>query len=234
MRGWSEERAATELADLAERKGLARPGVDGKSFSRWERGVTKPSPYYAPLLCELYGWSAAELDLVQPKAATVGLELADEPELEDLEEAVQRLRRSYSTTPPQELERRLEERLRQFRSLAAREQAAFASGAMAALRLPRETIEHAVEVVRQNENPRTRNFWPMRVANARLEWAAALTDLGDEDGAYALALQALEPQWMRPDTERRTRMLLARMRDPRLRDRLAEQLREALTLAHRR
>ena len=44
----------------------------------------------------------------------------------------------------------------------------------------------------------------------------------------------LEPQWVRPDTERRTRMLLARMRDPRLRERLAEQLREALTLAHRR
>ena len=63
LRGWSEERAASELADLAQRKGLARPGADGKTFSRWERGVTTPRPFYASLLCELYARSAAELDL---------------------------------------------------------------------------------------------------------------------------------------------------------------------------
>lgn len=110
----------------------------------------------------------------------------------------------------------------------------FASGAMAQLRRPAETIEHAAEVVRASEDPKTRNFWPMRVANARLEWAMALTDLGDEDAAYAMALLALEPQWLRPDTERRTRMLLSRTRDPRLRSQLAEQLRESMAGAESR
>jgi hypothetical protein len=68
----------------------------------------------------------------------------------------------------------------------------------------------------------------MRVANARLEWAMALADQGEEDAAVAMATQALDPQWTRPDTDRRTRMLLARLRDPRLRAELAGRLEEAL------
>lgn len=36
----------------------------------------------------------------------------------------------------------------------------YVSGTMAALRHPQETIEHAAKVVRQNENPATRNYWP--------------------------------------------------------------------------
>jgi hypothetical protein len=64
----------------------------------------------------------------------------------------------------------------------------------------------------------------MRVANARVEWAMALTDLGQEDEAMAQATEALEPEWFRPDTERRIRMLLARMRDPKLRADLAGEL----------
>jgi len=102
----------------------------------------------------------------------------------------------------------------------------FVSGTMAHLRRPAETIEHAAEVVSAGEDPRTRNYWPMRVANARVEWATALVDLGDEDAAAALAAQALEQRWFRPDTERRMRTLLARMRDPRLRSELAEKLHE--------
>jgi transcriptional regulator with XRE-family HTH domain len=104
----------------------------------------------------------------------------------------------------------------------------FASGALAQLRRPAETIEHAAEVVRSNEDPRTHNYWPMRVANARLEWAMALADQGEEDAAVAMATQALDPQWTRPDTDRRTRMLLARLRDPRLHAELAGRLEEAL------
>jgi transcriptional regulator with XRE-family HTH domain len=105
----------------------------------------------------------------------------------------------------------------------------FASGALAALHLPKETIEHAAEVVRSSLDPGSRGYWPMRVANARLEWAMALADRGEEDEAYALALQALERQWFRPDTESRTRMLLRRLRDPRLRALLAGELEERLT-----
>ena len=104
----------------------------------------------------------------------------------------------------------------------------FASGALAALHLPAETIEHAAEVVRSSLDPGSRGNWPMRVANARLEWAMALADQGEEDEAYAMALQALDQQWFRPDTERRTRMLLRRLRDPRLRQQLASELEERL------
>jgi hypothetical protein len=64
LRGWSKERAAAELADLAVRSGLAKPGVDGKAVGRWEEGRTRPV-FYAPLLCELYGKTAEELDLVK-------------------------------------------------------------------------------------------------------------------------------------------------------------------------
>jgi transcriptional regulator with XRE-family HTH domain len=107
----------------------------------------------------------------------------------------------------------------------------FASGAWAQLRRPAETIENAAEVVRASEDPKTRNYWPMRVANARVEWAMALTDLGEEDEAAALAALALEPLWLRPDTERRMRELLARMRDARLRSQLAEQMHDSQAVA---
>ncbi len=107
----------------------------------------------------------------------------------------------------------------------------FASGAWAQLRRPAETIENAAEVVRASEDPKTRNYWPMRVANARVEWAMALADLGEEDEAAALAALALEPLWLRPDTERRMRALMARMRDARLRSQLAERMHESQAVA---
>jgi hypothetical protein len=68
----------------------------------------------------------------------------------------------------------------------------------------------------------------VRVANARLEWATAVAELGQEDEALALALKALDRQWFRPDTEQRTRALLSRMRDLRLRQQLAGELEERL------
>ncbi|MBJ7598173.1 MAG: hypothetical protein DLM67_24515 [Candidatus Nephthysia bennettiae] len=104
----------------------------------------------------------------------------------------------------------------------------FASGAMVALHRPRETIELSAEVIAQSSEPRNRNYWPMRVANARLEWATALAQLGQEDEALALALEGLDRQWFRPDTEQRSRALLSRMRDPRLRRQLAGELEERL------
>jgi hypothetical protein len=46
------------------------------------------------------------------------------------------------------------------------------------------------------------------------------------ENAYGLAeaVVALDRQWFRPDTERRTRMLLRRLRDPRLRADLSGKL----------
>jgi hypothetical protein len=52
----------------------------------------------------------------------------------------------------------------------------------------------------------------------------ALADQGDEDEAFAMARLALDRQWSAPDTERRTRMLLRRLRDPRLRADLSGEL----------
>jgi hypothetical protein len=99
-------------------------------------------------------------------------------------------------------------------SLDPAKAAFFASGAMAALHRPTETIEHAAEVVRASDDKKSRSYWPMRVANARVEWAMALVDMGEEDEAAAQARQALDPEWFRPDTEKRMRRLLAQMRDP--------------------
>jgi hypothetical protein len=107
----------------------------------------------------------------------------------------------------------------------------FGSGAMVGLRKPREAIELASEVIEANDNPATRNWWPMRVANARLELATARADLGEEDEAASIAEGALDPQWFRPDTERRTRILLRRMRDSRLRALVSDRLAHARTVA---
>ncbi len=100
-------------------------------------------------------------------------------------------------------------------------------GAMARLGRPEETIRHAAEVVRANDDPSTRNYWPMRAANARVEWAIGLAGLGDEDEAAAVASRALEPQWWRSDTAQRMRVLLAKMRDSRLRAQLADRMHES-------
>jgi hypothetical protein len=52
----------------------------------------------------------------------------------------------------------------------------------------------------------------------------ALARQGDEDGAVAMAARALDPQWLRPDTDRRTRKLLGQIRDVQLKADLANQL----------
>jgi hypothetical protein len=101
----------------------------------------------------------------------------------------------------------------------------YISGTMAALHRPQETIEHAAEVVRQNQDAATRNYWPTRVISARLEWAAALADLGEEDEAYARAHGALADwPFFRLGPYQRAQRLLRRLRDPRLRSQLLGEL----------
>src|SRR5436305_14327498 len=51
-KGWSQE-------EVAERVGVTR-----NTFSKWERGVVTPYPIHVHRLCEIYGKSASELDLV--------------------------------------------------------------------------------------------------------------------------------------------------------------------------
>ena len=53
-RGWSQE-------ELAERL-----GTTFVTISRWENGVTTPTLYFRPLLCEVFGKTMTELGLVPP------------------------------------------------------------------------------------------------------------------------------------------------------------------------
>lgn len=57
LRGWSQHDVARQLQ------------VDPYYVSRWERGLTFPSPYYRQQLCSLYGKNAEELGLL-PHTAT--------------------------------------------------------------------------------------------------------------------------------------------------------------------
>ena len=53
LRGWSQ-------ADLAEKVGTTQ-----KIVSRWERGESKPLPYYRQKLVKVFGKDAAELGLIE-------------------------------------------------------------------------------------------------------------------------------------------------------------------------
>jgi tetratricopeptide (TPR) repeat protein/transcriptional regulator with XRE-family HTH domain len=64
LRGWSQNDVARQLQ------------VDPYYVSRWERGLTVPSPYYRQQLCSLYGKNADELGLL-PRIATEGQQEPD-------------------------------------------------------------------------------------------------------------------------------------------------------------
>ena len=53
LQGWSQEHVGQAV------------GTDAFTVSRWERGVTMPSPHFRQKLCTLFGLSAAELGLVR-------------------------------------------------------------------------------------------------------------------------------------------------------------------------
>src|SRR5579883_1320270 len=57
---WSQK----EVAD--------RLGTTFVNVSRWERGITRPSPYFRQKLCKLFGKTEQELDLVQENEAQPG------------------------------------------------------------------------------------------------------------------------------------------------------------------
>ena len=58
-RGWSQQKVA-ELVDTSE-----------DMVSRWERGVTKTSPYYREKLCTLFGKTAQELGFLEQEGTKV-------------------------------------------------------------------------------------------------------------------------------------------------------------------
>jgi tetratricopeptide (TPR) repeat protein/transcriptional regulator with XRE-family HTH domain len=58
LRGWSQKYVADQI------------GADHYYLSRWEHGITVPSPYYRQKLCELFGKNAKELGLLQGQEGT--------------------------------------------------------------------------------------------------------------------------------------------------------------------
>lgn len=72
--GWSQSDAARELAALARALGgpIATPASLKSLLSRWENGHAAPEPHYRGLLADLYGRTAAELELAPAGPAPSG------------------------------------------------------------------------------------------------------------------------------------------------------------------
>jgi transcriptional regulator with XRE-family HTH domain len=125
FRGWSLEETAEQIRHLAFRLGEPEPGVDGNMISRWERGLHGPGPRYVRLLSLLLDEAPADLGLPSPTSgplpgrASETYELArhasvsevDTAALDDLDRAVDRLSREYSTSPPAALLTAVQQRL---------------------------------------------------------------------------------------------------------------------------
>src|SRR5947209_10822090 len=78
QRGWTQ-------SELAERIGTTQINV-----SRWENGVTTPSPYYRQRLGELFGKSIQELGLIPESSEEPTAEITTFPDTPD----------SHTSTPP--------------------------------------------------------------------------------------------------------------------------------------
>jgi tetratricopeptide (TPR) repeat protein/transcriptional regulator with XRE-family HTH domain len=73
--GWSQDHLAREI------------GTDSFTVSRWERGVSLPSPHFRQRLCELFGLSIVELGLVPSEAERTVDQGPPQPEKEALQPA---------------------------------------------------------------------------------------------------------------------------------------------------
>lgn len=65
--GWSQEYVAREV------------GTDAFTVSRWERGITMPSPHFRQQLCTLFGLSVVELGLLPAETPETPAEAASVP-----------------------------------------------------------------------------------------------------------------------------------------------------------
>ena len=99
-----------ELAD--------RVGVSVITVRRWEAGQ-RPQPLHLRKLTQILEATPSELGFESGAAELSKLEIDPEdlPDPDELVAAVSRLKRFYSTTPPDELRRRIDVRLRQIRTL---------------------------------------------------------------------------------------------------------------------
>jgi transcriptional regulator with XRE-family HTH domain len=76
--GASQQDTANALNRLAAAKGNVG-SVTANQYSRWERGITRPSPFYRQLLCEHFGVSVEELGLTRPRSTQRQEETSSEP-----------------------------------------------------------------------------------------------------------------------------------------------------------
>jgi transcriptional regulator with XRE-family HTH domain len=67
-RGWSQEDAAREAEQVADRLGIGGLVFTGQQFGRWERGECRPRPPLRRVVCELYEASAEALGLCDPRS----------------------------------------------------------------------------------------------------------------------------------------------------------------------
>ncbi len=60
-RGWSQDDAARQAEQVADRLGLRKLGFTGGQFGRWERGECRTRSPYLRVVCELYEGTAEAL-----------------------------------------------------------------------------------------------------------------------------------------------------------------------------
>jgi transcriptional regulator with XRE-family HTH domain/tetratricopeptide (TPR) repeat protein len=63
-RGWSQDDVVDHLQDAAASRGDPELGVDRNTVSRWERGISRPTPRYVQLLSEVFTLRPEDLGLI--------------------------------------------------------------------------------------------------------------------------------------------------------------------------
>jgi transcriptional regulator with XRE-family HTH domain/tetratricopeptide (TPR) repeat protein len=65
-RGWSQDDVVDRLQEVAAARGEPEPGVDRNTVSRWERGISRPTPRYVQLLSAIFSLRPEDLGLAFP------------------------------------------------------------------------------------------------------------------------------------------------------------------------
>jgi transcriptional regulator with XRE-family HTH domain/tetratricopeptide (TPR) repeat protein len=63
-RGWSQDDVVDQLQEAAANRGDPELGVDRNTVSRWERGISHPTPRYVRLLSEIFTLRPEDLGLI--------------------------------------------------------------------------------------------------------------------------------------------------------------------------
>src|SRR5437879_12585721 len=69
-RGWEPDDVVDRLQEVAAARSEPEPGVDRNTVSRWERGISRPTPRYIQLLSAVFSLPPEDLGLVSPPPPT--------------------------------------------------------------------------------------------------------------------------------------------------------------------